>query len=528
MLLSFLFASLTLTPKSDGFLIESFTYAGAGERVVVEATHHPSRWWNIAEVRKGEEYRFSHLFRNNYIRFAAFDAKGREVDVSAEDVKLCKREYGFMRHYGKETWEEKLKRVASWQHDRFGMFIHFGLYSLPARHEWCQSREMIAAESYQRYFDNFNPDRLDARKWAKAAKRAGMRYAVITTKHHDGFCLWDSAYTDFKSTKTRFGRDIVREFTDAFRAEGLKVGFYYSLLDWHHPDYTIDQQHPLRPSKDFDWSKASRKDVDRMNAGRDMSRYRKYMKDQIKELLTNYGRIDVLWYDFTSEGRYYGQGKSRHDWDSEGLLALTRKLQPHVIVNNRLGISDWEDGWDFLTREQKRDDQLPTWGGRAWPWESCQTFSGSWGYYRDEHSWKSRFQILEQLIQTVSQSGNLIMNIGPTGAGEIDSRAMERLNDYGEWMAVNSASIYGCGRASDELLKNRIPNTLYTWNPKTKKLYVHFLAWVYGRIFVPFAERVKYAQLLNDRSEVEVDGEGYLILPLEKPPVEIPVVEFSL
>ena len=173
--------------------------------------------------------------------------------------------------------------------DRFGMFIHFGLYAMPARHEWIKTYELISEEKYDKYFKYFNPDLFDAKEWARKAKEAGMKYAVLTTKHHEGFCMFDSAYTDYKITNTPFGRDLVKEYADAFRAEGLKVGFYYSLIDWHHPDFTIDQKHPRRCEPD----------AEEMNKTRDMKKYAEYMRNQMKELLTNYGKIDILWFDFT-------------------------------------------------------------------------------------------------------------------------------------------------------------------------------------------------------------------------------------
>ena len=175
--------------------------------------------------------------------------------------------------------------------DRFGMFIHFGLYALPARHEWVMNREFMTDEHYKKYFDHFDPDLYDPKEWARQAKAAGMKYVVLTTKHHEGFCLFDSKYTDFKATNTPFGRDLVREYVDAFRAEGLKIGFYYSLIDWHHPEFPIDNRHPMR----------KRPDALELNKNRDMHKYAEYMRNQVTELLTNYGEISILWFDFSYE-----------------------------------------------------------------------------------------------------------------------------------------------------------------------------------------------------------------------------------
>ncbi|NMC65112.1 MAG: hypothetical protein GYA53_03115, partial [Acidobacteria bacterium] len=284
----------------------------------------------------------------------------------------------------RETDAEKAARLKWWTDARFGLFIHFGLYALPARHEWVKNHERLTNEQYQKYFDHFNPDLFNPRQWARMAKAAGMKYAVITSKHHEGFCLWDSKYTDYKVTNTPFGRDLLKEFVEAFRAEGLKVGFYYSLLDWHHPDYTIDRVHPLRPDNEADY--------DRLNAGKDMNRYRQYMKDQVRELLTNYGEISIMWFDFSFPGKH---GKGRDDWDSVGLLKLARSLQPNIIVDDRLDLQDVEGGWDFTTPEQVVVTKWPEYKGKKIPWETCQTFSGSWGYYRDEYTWKSPAQLIE-------------------------------------------------------------------------------------------------------------------------------------
>ena len=264
-------------------------------------------------------------------------------------------------------------------HDRFGMFIHFGLYAMPARHEWVMKRECIPTEVYENYFKHFNPDMFDAREWARTAKKSGMKYAVLTTKHHEGFCLFDTKYTDYKITHTDFGRDLVKEYVEAFRAEGLKVGFYYSLLDWHHPDYTIDKYHPRRDDAD-----ALEK-----NKNRNMAKYAEYMRNQVTELLTNYGKIDILWFDFSfGTSPQYPQfaGKGKADWESEKLIETARKLQPDIMIDNRANIEQ-----DISTPEQFQVDEWPRHKvtGELLTWEACQTFSGSWGYFRDEMTWKS-------------------------------------------------------------------------------------------------------------------------------------------
>ena len=423
----------------------------------------------------------------------------------------------------KETEAQKTQRMKWWTDARFGMFIHWGLYALPARHEWVKNMERLTSEQYQKYFESFNPDLYNPKEWARMAKEAGMKYVVLTAKHHEGFCLWDSKFTDYKSTNTPFGKDIIKEYVEAFRAEGLKVGFYYSLIDWHHPDYMIDRNHPQR--QDYDTAYA------RLNKGKDMNKYREYMKNQVRELLTNYGEISIIWFDFSFPGK---NGKGHQDWDSENLLKLARSLQPGIIVDDRLDLKDVEGGWDFTTPEQYKVTKWPEVNGKRVPWETCQTFSGSWGYYRDETSWKSPAQLLELLTESVSKGGNLLLNVGPTARGAFDNRAQERLKAMGEWMKFNGRSVYNCTEAPADFIPPA--NTLLTYNPDTKRLYVHLLSYPMGSItLTDMADKVKYIQFLHDASEIKFSTGSNktknninLSLPVLKPPVEIPVLEVFL
>ena len=185
-------------------------------------------------------------------------------------------------------------------HDRFGLFIHWGTYALAARHEWVKSAERMDTAAYMKYFNHFDPDLYDPAAWADAAAGAGMKYFVVTTKHHEGFCLWDTDQTDYKATNTPYGKDLLLPMVEAFRARGLKVGFYHSLLDWHHPDYTVDQHHPMRENEDYI----------AQDAERDLSRYADYLHAQTRELLTRHGKVDVMWFDFTvgPNARFAGKG----------------------------------------------------------------------------------------------------------------------------------------------------------------------------------------------------------------------------
>lgn len=416
----------------------------------------------------------------------------------------------------KETDEQKATRMQWWTDARFGMFIHWGLYAMPARHEWVKNYERLTDEQYENYFKYFNPDLYNPEEWAKKAKEAGMKYVVLTSKHHEGFCMWDSQYTDYKVTNTPFGRDIIREFVDAFRKEGIRIGFYYSLIDWHHPDFTIDRAHPQRIDG------GTKEQYDALNVGKNMDNYRQYMKDQVTELLTNYGKIDIIWFDFSYPGE---NGKGHEDWDSEGLLKLARTLQPGIIVDNRLDLDDVWGGWDIQTPEQTKVASWPTWNGKKIHWETCQTFSGSWGYHREEATWKSPAQLIELLSETVSKGGNLLLNVGPTARGEFDYRANDRLEAMGKWMHANGRSIYECTEAPAGF---KAPdNTILTYNPKTNTLYIHLLDYPLKRLNADFMGKVDYAQFLHDASEIQFDKDGFT-LPVLKPNSEIPVIEVFL
>lgn len=429
---------------------------------------------------------------------------------------------------GKEVLQLPLRPTAGdseWFVDaRFGMFIHWGLYALPARHEWVKQHERLTNEDYQKYFDHFDPDLYDPKAWAKAAKAAGMRYFVITTKHHDGFCLWDSDLTDYKATNTPYGKDLIAPMVEAFREEGLKIGFYHSLIDWHHEDFVIDNLHALRDHPDRD----------KLNVGRDQSKYAAYLRGQVRELLTRYGKIDLIWFDFSYPTDPPGQtakGKGHQDWESEELIKMVRELQPHILVDDRLDLNGKPYGWDFTTPEQFQPEGWKVINGERITWEACQTFSGSWGYHRDEQTWKSVDQLLRMLIDNVSKGGNLLLNVGPTARGEFDYRALDRLSGMGEWMKRHARSIYGCTMAPEPF--ETPDDCRLTYNPTTKRLYVHVFAWPFETIVLNgFGDQIKYAQLLNDASEVKFEktetGATRLRLPVVKPNVEIPVVEIFL
>jgi alpha-L-fucosidase len=388
------------------------------------------------------------------------------------------------------------KRIQPYQERRFGMFIHWGLYAIPARGEWIRSFEEIPKENYEPYQDEFDPEDFDPKKWAKLAKKAGMRYAVFTAKHHDGFCLYDSAFTDFKSTNTRFGRDAVKEYLDAFRAEGIAVGLYYSLLDWHHEDYPHygDERHPMRNHRECG------------NENRQFERYISYMHSQVKELCCNYGKIDIFWFDFS-----YADMRGEV-WKGKELLEMVRKYQPEAVIDDRLETDGEVYGslvsgeptdccGDFVSPERiiPPEGVLDT-DGKEVPWESCITLNNHWGYCARDKSYKSARTIILKLVECVSKGGNLIVNVGPDANGRIPKEAKDILWEVGEWMDKNNKSIYGAGKAHFPKPENG------RMTRKGNKIYYHITEPQID--FIPLygipVSQVKCLRLLEDGSECEV------------------------
>ena len=370
-------------------------------------------------------------------------------------------------------------RVRWFREARFGMFIHWGLYALPARGEWVRSIEKMPESEYLPYFNRFSAPDFDPRAWAKLAKAAGMKYAVLTAKHHDGFCLFDSQYTDYKSTNTPFGRDAVREFLDAFRAEGLKVGLYYSLLDWHHPDYPHagDPNHPDREVPGI------------TNEGRDFDRYLDYMHAQVRELCTHYGKIDIFWFDFS-----YGDLKGEA-WRGTALTRMVRSLQPGVLIDNRLEGSGEGQGsllsghptecsGDFACPEQIIPPEgLVDANGDPVTWEACVTMNNHWGYCADDPWFKPSGMLIRKLVECVSKGGNLLLNVGPDERGRIPVESQRILREIGQWMDQNSESIYGCGKAD-------LPKPEYgRLTCKGDTLYYHLMDAPIGYVLLPGVKR---------------------------------------
>lgn len=412
-------------------------------------------------------------------------------------------------------------------HDRFGLFIHWGLYSNAARHEWVMNRELIHPETYEKYFKHFDPDLFNPKEWAKAAKEAGMKYFVVTTKHHEGFALWDSQLTEYKATNTPAQRDLLLEMVEAFRAEGLKIGFYHSLIDWYHPEFPVDGLHPQREDEVF-----------KANAqNRDIKKYAEFLHGQVRELLTNYGKIDYLWFDFSygQENWGWAKGKSVDDWQSEKLEKMILELQPDIVLNDRLDL-----GRGVTTPEQYQPTEILKKDGQPIIWEACQTLNGSWGYDRDNLDWESPEMLVKMLVDTVSKNGNLLLNVGPNGRGEFDPRSITSLKNIGEWMRLHSRSIYGAKNSEYEAPVD------CRYTQKGNRLYLHIFSWPFRHIHLEgLSGKIEYVQMLNDASEVQFKeydpneqltyistrikpGTVTLELPIQRPDVAVPVVEIFL
>ena len=390
------------------------------------------------------------------------------------------------------------------QEARFGLFIHWGLYAVPARGEWYASIDKVPGAQYEKYFHAFDPIDYNPRLWARMAREAGMKYAVLTAKHHEGFCLFDAAYTDYKAANTPAGRDLVREYVEAFRAEGLRVGLYYSLVDWHHPDYPAydDPFHPGRGSL------ASREE----NCSFD--RYLDYMHAQVRELCTNYGKIDLFWFDFSYDD-HYGEG-----WRAKDLVEMVRTLQPGILLNSRLEasggslgslLSDHPSPWagDFATPEQiLPPTPLFTPSGKPVCWEACQTMNNSFGYTRTDLCYKTSRTCIRQLVECVSRGGNYLLNVGPDARGNIPPQSVDILSEIAGWMHLNRDSIHGCGLSP---LPVSAFGCLVT--ARDGKLYLHVMEQPVGPLALTGISpgHIKAAYLLATGAEIEVLKSGWAV-----------------
>lgn len=378
----------------------------------------------------------------------------------------------------KPEYEEKIAqtrdiRMDWWRKSRFGMFVHFGLYSQIGRNEWVMSLENYPISEYEKLADTFNPKPGAPREWAALAKKAGMKYLVLTTRHHEGFSLWDSKVNPYNSVNYGPNRDIVREFVDACREFDLKIGFYSSLMDWHHPDSwrcAFDTQARIR--------------------------FNNYIKELNRELMTQYGKIDILWYDVARPMTHW------EGWDSLELNQMVRDLQPEIIINNRSLLDE-----DFGTPEEHltamdRD------------WEACMTFNGiSWGYVDSEQALPYSYnaqRIIKMLNTVISGGGNLLLNIGPMPDGSLPNEVIDPLTIVGSWLRENGKAVYG------KMDKSKYGNSSGVCGASSKENYVYLWNWIWpcdGEMTIGgFLTPVKSIKLLKDETPINFEQKGHRIL----------------
>jgi alpha-L-fucosidase len=376
------------------------------------------------------------------------------------------------------------RRIQWWRDAKFGMFVHWGLYSVLGRHEWAMEVEGIPVSEYEQLAKQFKPKPNAARAWAALAKKAGMKYMVMTTKHHEGFCHFDTKLTDYCAPKQGPGRDLVKEYVEAARAEGLRVGFYYSLMDWHHPD-------GARCATD---EAARRRFVD-------------YIHGQIRELMTNYGKIDILWYDVNWPLDVKG-------WESQKMNDMVFQLQPDILVNDRNGLPG-----DFGTPEQEvRAEQRD--------WESCMTMNESWGYHRADDNWKTPKDVVRNLVTCSRDGGNYLLNIGPKPDGSIPEESVRILTAAGKWTSRYGETIYAMPRCD-------VKSSLFAnFTRKDNTLYMHVHFWPGSTVALGgLTTKVKSAKLLPGGKDVPFKQEDFRVqftgLPEKAPddPVSVIAIE---
>jgi len=381
----------------------------------------------------------------------------------------------------RETPEQFGARTTWWRQARFGMFIHWGVYSVPGDctdlqgnrggAEWYLSNKHVQVKDYEKFAERFNPVKFDAEQWVQIAKNAGMKYIVITTKHHDGFCMFDSKLTGYCITRaTPFKRDPMQELARACHREGITLCFYHSIMDWHHPDYL-----PRR-----EWEREMRP-----STGASLDRYIAYMEGQLRELLTHYGPIGGIWFD----GGWEHNAAELRSAEVNGLI---RSLQPAILINDRNQLPE-----DYLTPEQTIPaGAMP--GGRLW--ETCMTMNGTWGFATNDTDWKSPEDLVRKLCDIAHKGGNFLLNVGPTPEGLIPQPSVERLARVGAWMRQNGASIYGTSASPFKKLPFDGRCTV-----KADHLYLQVFQWpASGLRLAGLQTKIKRARSLEDGKSLAI------------------------
>ena len=387
--------------------------------------------------------------------------------------------------------DSKGNRMSWWSNARFGMFIHWGIYAVPAHGEWYMNNGHVPRKKYEKYAKQFDPVKFDASRWVKIAKDAGMKYMVITSKHHDGFVMFHTKTTHYNVVDdTPWGKDPLKALSKACRKQGIKFGVYYSIMDWHSPDQMAHNDSiPSHPTYNPTRMRPGKKDD-----------YKKYMKTQLKELITQYHPA-ILWFDGEWPDWWtYQDGKELYDY--------LRKMDPNLIINNRIGkrptgmkgIQMKHAVGDFGTPEQN----IPPNGIPGTYWETCMTINNDWGYNKDDHDFKSDTTLIRNLVDIASKGGNYLLNVGPTAMGIIPQPEVTRLKEMGKWLKVNGQAIYG---SSASPFKQTLSWGRVTTKPG--KLYLEVFKWPKdGKLMLPALQgHITGVRLLADPSRKGLSAE---------------------
>jgi alpha-L-fucosidase len=392
------------------------------------------------------------------------------------------------------------RALAEFKAARFGMFIHWGLYSMPAREgeAWEMQVHRVPSDVYEKYMSQFNPTQWNAERIVEMAEHAGMKYIDVTTKHHDGFCMFDSKLTDYKITNSPIHRDVIRELVEACHRHGMKIILYYSLLDWHHPDYMADP----------DQIGSSWAVLHRHNALADWNRYVAYYQGQVKELLSNYGHIDGMMFD----GGW--NRKDWHVWKLDETFAMIHQLQPWVLINNHDSVKRTPPDEDYQSPEQRFESESNLLV------EVCATLNDSWGYNDSDTHFKSAEQLIHLIADTAGRGGNSNVDIGPMANGDVQSDFVERLDSVGHWMRINADSIYGTEKGP---FQDETSGTYFgTTTRKGNRIFLHVLNWPYKVLEVNgVITPVKSAYFLQGHTGLEFHQEsGHLTIDLPLGPLD--------
>lgn len=429
-----------------------------------------------------------------------------------------------------ESEEERNARMKWWRDAKFGMFIHWGLYSglagdwkgKPMGSEWIQKNAELDTDTYAaEALPLFQPKENFAQEWAELAEAAGCRYAVMTTKHHDGFALFKSDVSDFDAFDHKSGRDLVKEYADAFRAKNIRIGLYHSVIDWHHPsyDYTI--------CPDLCYPKQQAVMLESKQIPRDQEAYKKYLQAQVKELLSNYGKVDVIWWDYSQ-----GDMQGKTGWNAPELIKMARKLQPGIIMNNRLysftglGLTKL-DGLDlrcgdFTTPEKS----IPTEGYAGIDWEACMTIGDKWGYNRHDTNIKSKDELVLKLAECTVKGGNLLLNVNPQADGTIPMAISLAMKGVGSWLRIHGEAVYETRPVSIPGLPEGVAATT-----KGKNTYLFIMQPSSQErkeaLVIPMPKGFSKAEFLDGSPAPDITPEGIILTPEALKGKTVPVLRLS-